>query len=296
MKTAKKTKKPADSNRRFGAHESIAGGVFTAIERGVTATCDTIQMFNKANAQWRAKVLTDAEIEKFFELQQQTGVTVCTSHSSYLINIASPDKALGTKSYLGLKDEMERCERLRIPNLVMHPGAHVGAGLETGMDTIVKNLNKLFGELKDNHVTLALETTAGQGSTIGRTFEELAYIIENVEDSTYLGVCLDTCHIFAAGYDIREPKVYSKTIKSFDDTIGLDRLRIIHANDSKKEFDSRRDRHEHIGQGHIGLDGFRNIVNDKKLKYVPIILETPKGEDLKEDIENLKVLRSLVKN
>ena len=292
-RTGKSTKKPGRG--LFGAHESIAGGVFTAIERGVKATCDTIQMFNKSNAQWRAKVLTDEEIERYFQLQDETGVTVCTSHSSYLINIASPDKALNKKSYLGLKEEMERCERLKIPNLVMHPGAHVGSGLERGMDTIVRNINKLFRELKDNHVTLALETTAGQGSTIGRTFEELAYIISNVEDSTYLGVCMDTCHIFAAGYDIRKPKDYKKTIEQFDDVIGLDRLRIIHANDSLKEFDSRRDRHEHIGKGHIGLDGFRNFVNDRRLNNIPIILETPKGDDLKEDIENLKVLRSLVK-
>lgn len=293
-KTAKKTTK-AKGRGLFGAHESIAGGAFTAIERGAKATCDTIQMFNKSNAQWKAKVLTDEEVEKYFQLQEETGVTVCTSHSSYLINIASPDKALNKKSYLALKEEMERCERLKIPNLVMHPGAHVGSGLENGMDTIVRNLNRLFSELKDNHVTLALETTAGQGSTIGRTFEELAYIIQNVEDPTHLGVCLDTCHIFAAGYDIRTTKVYKQTMKAFDDTIGIDRLRIIHANDSLKEFDSRRDRHEHIGKGFIGLDGFRSFVNDKRLNHIPIILETPKGDDLKEDIENLRVLRSLVK-
>lgn len=280
---------------QFGAHESIAGGVFNAITRGKTATCDTIQMFNKSNNQWRAKVLTDDEVDEFFRQIDETGVTVATSHSSYLINIASPDSALNKKSYLALKEEMERCNRLRIPNLVLHPGAHMGEGEEKGMQRVIKNVNRLFRELKDNRCTLLLETTAGQGTTLGRSFEELAYMINGADDSEYLGVCLDTCHVFAAGYPLSDTKAFKKTIRQFDDVVGLDRLRIIHMNDSKKEFGSHRDRHEHIGKGHIGLDGFRNIVNDRRLKKVPMILETPKGDDLKEDVENLAVLRGLVK-
>jgi deoxyribonuclease-4 len=279
----------------FGAHESIAGGVFYAVERGKKATCDTIQMFNKSNNQWRAKKLDKKEIDKFFETIEQTGVTVCTSHTSYLINIASPDKALNKKSYLSLKEEMERCEQLKIPNLVMHPGAHVGSGEKQGLDRIAENINRLFDELQDNHVTLLLETTAGQGSVLGYRFEQLAYIIDKVENKPQIGVCLDTCHVFAAGYPLRSPAEYKKTMKNFDEVIGLDRLKIIHVNDSLKEFNSRRDRHEHIGQGFIGLEGFRNFVNDRRLAKIPMILETPKGEDLAEDIENLKVLRSLIK-
>lgn len=279
----------------FGAHESIAGGVFNAIHRGKQATCDTIQMFNKSNSQWRAKELKQDEVDKYFEAIEETGVTVSVSHSSYLINIASPKPDLNKKSFLALKEEMERCELLKIPNLVFHPGSHVESGEETGMDKIAENINKLFDQLPDGQTWLLLETTAGQGSNLGYTFEQLAYMIDRVENKSRLGVCMDTCHIFAAGYPISDPKDFKKTIKNFDDTIGLDRLRIIHMNDSKKEFGSKRDRHEHIGKGCIGIEAFRNIVNDKRLKKIPMILETPKEEDLKEDIENLKVLRGLVK-
>lgn len=279
----------------FGAHESIAGGVFNAVERGKKATCDTIQIFNKSNNQWRAKKLEKAEVDAFLKAIEETGVTVSVSHTSYLINIASPDKALNEKSYKSLKEEMERCQVLKIPNLVMHPGSHVGSGEETGMDKVAENINRLFSELKDNSVTLLLEATAGQGSNLGHTFEQLAYMIDKIENKDMMGVCLDTCHIFAAGYPIVKASEYQATMKKFDDVVGLDRLKIIHANDSLKEFGSKRDRHEHIGKGFIGKEGFANFVNDKRLKNVPMILETPKGEDLAEDIENLKVLRSLVK-
>jgi len=279
----------------FGAHESIAGGVFNAVERGKKATCDTIQIFNKSNNQWRAKKLVTDEIDKFFEAIETTGVTVSVSHTSYLINIASPDEALSDKSREALAEEMQRCEMLKIPNLVLHPGSHVGSGEEAGLAKVAENINRMFDKLEGNSVTLLLETTAGQGSNLGYKFEQLAAIIDMVNDKDHMGVCLDTCHIFGAGYPITDKKDYNKTIKEFDTIVGLDRLRIIHINDSKKEFASRRDRHDHIGQGLIGLDAFRNFVNDRRLKKVPLILETPKGEDLAEDIENLKVLRSLVK-
>jgi deoxyribonuclease-4 len=280
----------------FGAHESIAGGVYNAVLRGKKATCDTIQMFNKSNNQWRARELLVAEIAEYFRAIEETGVTVATSHTSYLINIASPDRALNQKSFLSLKEEMKRCQLLRIPNLVMHPGSHVGSGEEKGMDVIGLNINRLFDQLRDNAVALLLETTAGQGSNLGCTFEQLAYIIDRVENKKQIGVCLDTCHVFAAGYPIVKVADYKATMKQFDDTIGLERLRIIHMNDSLKEFGSRRDRHEHIGKGHIGLKGFRNFVNDRRLRDVPMIIETPKGDDLTEDIENLRVLRGLVKS
>ncbi len=278
----------------FGAHESIAGGVHNAILRGQKATCDTIQMFNKSNNQWRAAKLKPDDVEKYFRLIDETGVTVATSHTSYLINIASPNEELAEKSYKSLKEEMERCNILKIPNLVMHPGSHVGSGEEVGLKQIAVYINRLFDDLNNNTVTLLLETTAGQGTNLGYTFEQLAFIIDLVDDKDHIGVCMDTCHIFAAGYPIVDPKEYKKTMKQFDDIIGLDRLNIIHMNDSKKEFGSKRDRHEHIGKGFIGLDGFRNFVNDRRLKKIPMILETPKSEDLKEDIENLKILRGLV--
>lgn len=279
----------------FGAHESISGGVYTAIERGKTATCDTIQIFNKSNAQWRAAKLKDDELKKYFDLQKETGITVSTSHASYLINLASPNPELEKKSFDGIKLEMERCEILKIPTLVFHPGSHVGEGEEKGMKQISKNINKLFDSLKNNNVILLLEVTAGQGSNLGYKFEQIAYMIDKVENKEKVGVCFDTCHVFASGYPLADPADYKKTMKAFDDIIGIDKIKILHMNDSKGALGSKKDRHEHIGKGAIGLEGFRNIVNDKRLAKIPKILETPKEEDLKDDIENLKILRSLVK-
>jgi len=279
----------------FGAHESIAGGIHLAVERGKKATCDTIQIFNKSNNQWRAKKLTEKDLDLLFRAQEETGVTVSVSHTSYLINLASPDEALNKKSWNALKVEMERCHLLRVPNLVMHPGSHVGSGEDVGMNLIADNINRLFDSLGDNSVTLCLEATAGQGSNLGYKFEQLAWLIERIEDQEHIGVCLDSCHIFAAGYPLVAPKDYKATMKQFDDIVGLDRLRIFHLNDSKRELGSKIDRHSHIGEGHIGLDGFRNIVNDKRLARIPMIIETPKGEDLHEDVENLAKLRGLVR-
>jgi deoxyribonuclease IV len=278
----------------FGAHESIAGGVFNAIERGKKATCDTIQMFNKSNSQWRAAKLKPEEIVKYFELQKELKVSVSTSHASYLINIASPNTELAEKSVASLKDEMERCEVLKIPNLVLHPGAHVGEGVDKGIKRVIAMLDGLFDSLKNNNVTLLLETTAGQGTVLGSRFEEIAAMIDGVNAKEKIGVCLDTCHIFAAGYPISDTGDYKKTFKQFDDIVGIDKLRIIHMNDSKKGLGLHVDRHEDIGKGQIGLEGFRNIVNDSRLSHIPMILETHKTEELLEDIENLKVLRGLV--
>ncbi len=279
----------------FGAHESISGGVFNAITRGQTATCDTVQIFNKSNSQWRAKKLTAEEIDKYFAAIEETGVSVACSHSSYLINIGSPKDELLVKSRNSLQEETKRCNLLGIPNLVFHPGSHVGSGEEPGMDRIAENMNKVLASISDNTVTLCLETTAGQGSNLGYTFEQLAYTMDRIEDRDHVGVCLDTCHIFAAGYPITDPKDYRKTIKHFDSVIGLDKLKIVHANDSKTELGSKKDRHEHIGEGHIGIEAFANFVNDRRFRKIPFILETPKETDLTEDIENLERLRSLVK-
>ena len=279
----------------FGAHESISGGLHLAIERGQKATCDTVQVFNKSNNQWRAKRLTDGDLELFFQKQKETGIGVSSSHTSYLINIGSPQPEIERKSLEALKVEMERCQQLKIPNLVMHPGSHIGSGEEVGLRRIADNVNRLFEALADNSVTLLFETTAGQGSNLGYCFEQLAWLIERVDDKDHIGVCFDTCHVFASGYPLIKPSEYRQTIKTFDETVGTDRIRVIHLNDSRREQGSKIDRHEHIGKGCIGLDGFRNIVNDKRFKQIPIIIETPKGEELVEDIENLKTLRSLVR-
>jgi deoxyribonuclease IV len=279
----------------LGAHMSIAGGVYNAVIAGKKATCDVIQIFTKQSNQWRAKELTDEEIERFFVEQKETGVGVACAHSSYLINLASPDDALFAKSSDSFKIELERCDLLKIDQLVLHPGSHVGSGEETGLNRIAEAINKTFESLPDGKASVCLETVAGQGTNLGYNFEQLAQIIEMVDDKKRVSVCLDTCHIFAAGYPLQDPKDYRQTIKQFDDTLGLKRLKIIHFNDSKKPFASKKDRHEHIGEGELGLEPFRNILNDRRLNKVPKILETPKSDDLHEDIENLKLLRSLIK-
>ncbi|MEE9443334.1 MAG: deoxyribonuclease IV [candidate division Zixibacteria bacterium] len=278
----------------LGAHMSIAGGVFNAPHHGLEATCDAIQIFTKSSNQWKAKPLTDDDIEKFYEAQQETGVKVVCAHDSYLINLASPDDTLFEKSSNGFAEEMKRCDMLGIENLVMHPGSHVGSGEEVGLKRIADAFNKIMNTDLNGKVTICLETTAGQGTNLGYTFEQLARIIDLTENKDRIGLCLDTCHIFAAGYPFSTEKDYKASIKDFDNIIGLDRLKIIHFNDSKKDFGAKVDRHEHIGKGFIGKEPFGFFLNDRRLKKVPMILETPK-ESAKEDIENLKILRSLIK-
>ena len=278
----------------LGSHMSIAGGVFNAPVLGQKATCDVIQVFTKSSNQWKAKPLTDEDIKKFFDAQKETGVRAVCAHDSYLINLASPDKELHQKSYDAFKIELERCHILKIPYLVMHPGSHVGSGEESGLKKMAESFNRLFDELPENKTIVCQETTAGQGTNLGYKFEHLAKIVDMVEDKKRMKVCLDTCHIFAAGYPLQDEKDYKKTMKEFNQILGLKNLKVIHINDSKKPFGSRVDRHEHIGEGYLGLDPFRHVMNDNRLKKIPKILETPKGQDAAEDIENLKKLRSLI--
>lgn len=279
----------------LGAHMSIAGGVYNAVLAGKQATCDAIQIFTKQSNQWRAKPLAEEEVKRFLEEQKSTGVKVACAHDSYLINLATPDDALYEKSMDSFIIELERCDILKIPYLVMHPGSHVGSGEEAGLKRIAEAFNRIFNRLPDSRAVVCLETTAGQGTNLGHKFEHLARIVEMVEDKSRMAVCIDTCHIFAAGYPIQDAKDYKATMKDFDRIVGLKRLKVIHLNDSKKPFGSRKDRHEHIGNGELGLEPFRNILNDRRLAKIPKILETPKSEDLHEDIENLKILRSLIK-
>jgi deoxyribonuclease-4 len=279
---------------RLGAHESIAGGLHKAFDRAQSATCDAVQIFVKSNRSWAVKPLTEDEIARFKARAEETGIRPVVGHTSYLLNLGSPDELLWEKSRDMLITELERCEALGIPWLVLHPGAHVGSGEKAGLARVAEGLGEVHAATPGFRAQILLETTAGQGTSLGRTFEQLARIIELTEQGERLGVCLDTCHVFAAGYELRTAEGYAATMEAFERTLGLERLKALHLNDSKGELGNRKDRHEHIGKGHIGLEGFRNLVNDPRLAGLPGLLETPKGDDLAEDRENLRVLRSLL--
>jgi deoxyribonuclease-4 len=279
----------------IGAHMSISGGVFNAPLSGQEVGCNTIQIFTKNNNQWKTKDLAAQEVRKFLENQEKTGIRPIVGHNSYLINLASPREDLRCRSLQAMLVELERAELLRLPYLVIHPGSHVGSGEKEGIGRIVSSINRLHRKTKGYRVMMLLETTAGQGSTIGYRFEQIAEIIEGVKDNWRLGVCYDTCHAFAAGYDIRTKRAYQATFREFDKIIGLSRLKVIHANDSKKDLDSRVDRHQHLGEGKIGLEGFRLLMNDERWEKIPKILETPKEEGTEKDLKNLSTLRSLIK-
>lgn len=279
----------------IGAHTFLTNGPASAIDIAEKLGFTAIQIFTKNNNQYFARDLTKDEINEFKNKLSKSNIKFVVSHDSYLINLCAKDPQGLTKSRAAFIKELERCEQLGIPHLNFHPGAHGGLGEEEGLKLIAESLNYIHEKTKGFKVKSMLETTAGQGTALGYTFEQLRKIIDMVEDKDRMSVCIDTCHIFAAGYNIKDSKEYKKVIKEFDDIIGLNRLHCIHMNDSKKELGSRIDRHEHIGKGFIGLEGFKNIMNDKKLEKVPKILETPKEKDQKEDVENIKVLLSLVK-
>ena len=283
-------------NLLLGAHTSTAGGVYTAIERAMKMKFTAMQVFTKNNNRWNAKPLEKDEIKKFKELLKNSDIKFVLTHSSYLINLCSNNKVVLNKSRNAFIDELKRCELLGIPHLNFHPGSHGGQGEKDGIKIIAESLNICHEKTKNCKVTSMLEATAGQGTTLGYQFEQLQEIIDLVEDKKRMTVCIDTAHIFAAGYNIRDSKEYKKVIKGFDNIIGLNRLKCFHMNDSKKELGSRVDRHEHIGKGFIGKEGFANIMNDKKLEKIPKILETPKGKEMKEDVKNLKTLLSLIKH
>lgn len=281
-------------SRPFGAHMSVAGGVENAPVRAEAVGARSIQIFTKNNNRWVGKPLGQNQIENFFSNSEKLDVDVFASHDCYLINLASPDTDILAKSRTAFLDEMDRADALNIPCLVFHPGAHTGSGEEKGLRKIAESIDYCVKRRPDSQVTLTMETTAGQGTSIGHKFEHLAEIIERSKYPEKLGVCVDTCHIFAAGYDITEKKEFTKVFKLFDKAIGLEKLKMFHLNDSKKGLGSRVDRHEHIGEGLIGLEGFRLLVNDARFNNTPMILETPKGPDGAEDIVNLKVLSSLI--
>jgi len=280
----------------LGAHMSVEGGLHKAFERITLVRGQSLQIFSKNQRQWRVPELSSSEIETFIEIWKQWGKGPVAVHDSYLINLANPDAKKANRAVSAFAEEIRRANQLFIPFLIMHPGSHVGSGLEKGLKQLTANLDRAFAEAVDaQSVMVLLETTAGQGTGLGSSFEELAHVINNSANSNRLGVCFDTCHAFAAGYDISSAAGYKKTFADFDKVIGLKRLKFFHLNDSKKGLGSKIDRHEHIGKGEIGLEGFRLLMNDPRFAMHPMVLETPKEKDLKEDIKNLKLLRSLIK-
>lgn len=281
----------------LGAHMSIAGGYYKAIQAAKDAGCDCVQIFSKNNNQWKAKPITSAEAEKFTEVLTELGILAPLAHASYLINLASPDDELRVKSVAALKIELERAEQLGLFGVVLHPGSFTTSTEEEGLQRIADGLNELHRELPRLRVRCLLENTAGQGTNLGHRFEHLRSILDRLEDSERVGICFDTCHAFAAGYPLSERKDYLKTMKEFDRVIGLTKIAAFHLNDSKRELGSRVDRHEHIGEGEIGVEAFAHLLNDKRFREVPMYLETPKGDrDGKDlDVMNLETLRGLLK-
>jgi deoxyribonuclease IV len=279
----------------FGAHCSTSGGHYTAFKRAETIKADCVQIFVKNNMQWFGRLPAPAEVERFAAEWKRLRSIPVFGHAGYLINLGAAPGDNRTKSLQSLIQEITFADALGVPFLVLHPGAHLGAGEEAGLKLIISGLDEVFRETKKSAVRIALENTAGQGSCLGNKFEHLAAIYDGAQKPERLAVCIDTAHLFAAGFDIRTAKGWDTTMRQFDKLIGQKQITAFHLNDSKTELNSRVDRHEHIGKGKIGLEGFRHIVNDARFKKLPGCLETYKSDDLHEDIENLATLRSLIK-
>jgi apurinic endonuclease (APN1) len=279
----------------LGAHTSINGGVSTAVVLAEKLGFTAIQIFTKNNNRWYAKELGEKEIETYKTRLKASNIKFVVAHDSYLINLCAKDTEMLNKSRDSFLDELKRCELLEIPHLNFHPGAHLGLGEDEGIKLIAESLNVIHSSTPGYKVTSMIETTAGQGSSVGYKFEHMRKIIDLVDEKNRMTVCIDTAHIFAAGYDIKNASKYKQVMNEFDNIIGLDRLKCIHMNDSKKILGSRVDRHENIGKGFIGIEGFINIMNDKRIEHIPKILETPKGKEQSEDLVNLNILKSLIK-
>jgi deoxyribonuclease IV len=282
---------------KLGAHMSIAGGLDKAVWAASKIGFQTVQLFSKNNNQWKAPPLTDAQVSAFRGALVETGIVDPVVHTSYLINLGTADEFLWNRSIDGMTVEVERCEALGVLDLVVHPGAHTGSGEEAGLLRVAQGLDEVHRRTKGSSVHIDLETTAGQGTCLGHTFEHLEQIVAQVSEPERLGVCCDTCHLFAAGYSLATPEEYHETITALDRTLGCERVRVWHLNDSRKERGSRVDRHEAIGRGCMGLEPFRNLVNDRRFRAIPMILETPKGIEDGEDLDaiNLRTIRRLEK-
>ncbi|MCA1764800.1 MAG: deoxyribonuclease IV [Desulfobulbaceae bacterium] len=279
----------------FGAHMSVSGSLHLAFARLASIDGAALQIFTANQRQWHPKQPDEEQIRLFREARAAAGSMPVASHDSYLINLASPKAETREKSLTALVKELRRCADLGVEYLIMHPGTHLGEGIEAGIGRFTANLDRAVEEADSGgKVMILLENTAGQGTNLGSSFAELAEIIARSGFPQGLGVCFDTCHAFAAGYDLRTPASYRRTMAEFDAVIGLDRLRFFHLNDATRKLGSRIDRHEQIGKGEIGTAGFRNLVNDPRFAGHPMVLETPKSDDLHEDRENLEVLRGLI--
>ncbi len=289
----KSSKRVSASEILLGAHMSIGGGVHRAIERSCSINGNAMQIFVKNNMQWFARPLERAEITAFLRHAQRCELEAVFAHANYLINLAATNPQFHANSLRALAEELTRADQLELPFLVLHPGAHLGAGVEAGLDRIVGSIDAVHTVLRKTKTKIALETTAGQGSCLGDRFEQIAHIVANVREPERLCVCLDTAHVFAAGYDLETEAGTRKMFMEFDRTIGLERLVALHLNDSKTGRGSRVDRHEHIGKGKIGLNAFRFIMRDRRFRKIPKVLETPKGKELLEDVENMRTLREL---
>ncbi len=279
----------------LGSHLSTAGGLHKAVEAAAKYDFRVLALFVRNQVQWKAPPLADEAVKRFHECRKTLGIHTVVAHASYLINLAGNDQ-VRNKSIDAMIEDLSRCRRLGIEYLVFHPGSH--PCLETGIERIGSALNTIMSREKAGSVRILLETTAGQGNSVGHRFEHLKAILDAVKKQKRIGVCLDTCHIFAAGYDLRTPEAYSSTMREFDRVIGFRRLKAIHLNDSKRIFASRVDRHEHIGKGALGLESFAQLLSDDRLAEIPMILETPKGKDSRGrdwDRVNAKVLRKLIK-
>jgi deoxyribonuclease-4 len=279
-----------------GAHMSIGGGVHRAIERACSIQCRAMQIFVKNNMQWFARPFTREEIRAFLEHADRHELAAVFAHANYLINLAATNEQFHTNSLRALSEELIRVDQLGLPFIVLHPGAHLGAGEAAGLEKIVRSIDHVFARIPKVKARIALESTAGQGSSLGHRFEHLAQIIGQVREPERLCVCLDTAHVFAAGFDLTTEAGTRKMFRDFDQVIGLDRLVALHLNDSKTGCGSRVDRHEHIGKGRIGLNAFRFIMRHRRFRKIPKVLETPKGKDLSEDLVNLRTLRELARS
>lgn len=278
---------------KLGAHMSIAGRFTRAVEMGRKVGCDTIQLFTKSTNQWMAPAITADQAAEFRRAIADSGLAPCFAHSAYLINVGSPSKGVAKQSEQALRLELERAEQLGLAFLVLHPGSHKETGADDCLKRIAEAATRALRATAGAKVQLLYETAAGQGSCVGHQFEELATLLALTAPADRVGICFDTCHVFAAGYDLRTEAGYQSVMRDFDRIVGFDRLRAIHLNDSKKPLGSRVDRHEQIGQGAIGLTAFRCLMNDQRLCQIPMVLETPKDDECTEDIANLATLRGL---
>ena len=279
----------------LGAHESVSGGLHLAFERIHSVGGKALQIFTRNQRQWNPADLSKDEVEAFRAEWRNCPEMEVVSHGSYLVNLASGKAELQEKSIQAFVGELERCEQLGIEKVVLHPGSHGGAGVEKGVERFVQGLDSAIERARSESIVL-VEATAGQGTGLGSSFAEIAAILERSQYTRRLAVCIDTCHIFAAGYDITTPEAYEQTMADFDKQVGIGRISFFHLNDSKKELGSRVDRHAHIGEGCIGTAGFANLLNDPRFADHSMTLETPKDKDLEDDRKNLAVLRSLLKN